>query len=416
MDIEENRGKGLSDEAFRISAMPIDGVRTGLFGKGQQQHMEQVVLPRVAELGEADGHFFMTEDRLGAVGAEDAVPPGEVESEIAVCFADGDRVMHPVHIRGDHQQPEIPVEFYRQFQVAVVEHGSAVQDNLKDDHGQHRGAEGGDDGHFDDHADQDFNGMKAQAGGDIDVQIGMMHHVQAPEQRHRMEHDMLEIDHQIQDQDADKHAEPGRQIEDVEEPPAILPGRHGHLHPDYGEKQPHGKGINRHHAQVAEPSDRPGHGQRSPGREEFTQGDNCQNPEKKTQSNRGFLFHGHFLFVAKFADYCAGFMGWYAEKATLAMRPITESYLVNQRVSIMEYAVLGTRYSGLMAIDGTDNPATFHSRLSVGEDIATSSPALDLPPPMAWYNAALLTRRLDLASIRLIRVCCDCCSATSSWI
>ena len=41
--------------------------------------------------------------RLGAIGAEQAVPPGQVEAEIAVGFADDHGVMHPVHVRGDHE-------------------------------------------------------------------------------------------------------------------------------------------------------------------------------------------------------------------------------------------------------------------------------------------------------------------------
>ena len=90
--------------------MPIYGVRSRFIGKRHEQHMEQVVLSWFTKLCEPYRHFFMPHNRLCPVCAEDAVPPGEVESEIAVCFADGDRMVHPVLVRRDNQQSEVLIE------------------------------------------------------------------------------------------------------------------------------------------------------------------------------------------------------------------------------------------------------------------------------------------------------------------
>ena len=83
--------------------MPIYGVRSRLISKWHEQHMVQVVLFWLTKLGEPYGHFFMAHDRLCPVCAENPVPPGEVESEVAVCFADGDGMVHPVLVRRDNQ-------------------------------------------------------------------------------------------------------------------------------------------------------------------------------------------------------------------------------------------------------------------------------------------------------------------------
>ena len=75
----------------------------------------------------------------------------------------------------------------------MVEHGGAVENDLKKNNREHRGPKSGDGGHFDDHADEDFNGMKPQPRGDINVHVGMMHHVQPPDQGYGVEHHMLEV-------------------------------------------------------------------------------------------------------------------------------------------------------------------------------------------------------------------------------
>ena len=39
--------------------------------------------------------------------------------------------------------------------------------------------------------------MEARAGGDVEIQIRMVHAVEPPERRHRVKHDMLQVNHQI---------------------------------------------------------------------------------------------------------------------------------------------------------------------------------------------------------------------------
>ena len=55
-------------------------------------------------------HAFVPAAGCGAVGAEQAVPPGQVEAEIAVGLARHDRVMDAVHLGRDHEPAQHAVE------------------------------------------------------------------------------------------------------------------------------------------------------------------------------------------------------------------------------------------------------------------------------------------------------------------
>ena len=62
--------------------------------------------------------------------------------------------------------------------------------------------------------------MKADAGRNIEFEVGMVHAVQAPKGRHGVEQDVLEIDGQIEQDDADRDGYPSWNIEGVEQSPA----------------------------------------------------------------------------------------------------------------------------------------------------------------------------------------------------
>ena len=61
----------------------------------------------------------MVGSRLRPIGAEQVIPPGQVEAEIAVGLAYDDRMMHPVHIRRHNDPAQHSVEPGRHAHVAV---------------------------------------------------------------------------------------------------------------------------------------------------------------------------------------------------------------------------------------------------------------------------------------------------------
>ena len=72
---------------------------------------------RVAATRYPDRHALVPVARLALIGAEQTVPPGEVEAEIAVRFLPPDRVVHPVHVGRNHEPPQNGVEPVRDAHV-----------------------------------------------------------------------------------------------------------------------------------------------------------------------------------------------------------------------------------------------------------------------------------------------------------
>ena len=153
---------------------------------------------RVAELLDADGHRLVSRRRLVAVGAEQAVPPGQVEAEVAVGLARDDRVMHAVHV-GRHDDPaQHAVEPRRHAHVAVVEHRGGVEQHLEDQHGDGRRAQRRDHAELDAHRQQDLDRVEARAGRHVELEVGVVHAVQPPQRRHGVEQHVLQVDGEIE--------------------------------------------------------------------------------------------------------------------------------------------------------------------------------------------------------------------------
>jgi len=51
--------------------------------------------------------------------------------------------------------------------------------------------------------------VEAHARRRVEVEVGMMDHVQPPQQRHGVEHHVLEIDDEVQGHDREGHGQPG---------------------------------------------------------------------------------------------------------------------------------------------------------------------------------------------------------------
>ena len=77
-------------------------------------------------------------------------------------------------------------------------------------------------GDLDRQGNENLERVEAHAGGDVDVEIGMMHAVQPPQHRHLVEHNVLSIDDEIEDQKAQHRGERGRQPGEMEQPPSAL--------------------------------------------------------------------------------------------------------------------------------------------------------------------------------------------------
>src|ERR1043166_1052516 len=171
---------------------------------------EQPVEAQFAALSErrqADGHSLVPGFRRRPVGAEQPVPPRQIKAEVAVGLARRDRMMHAVHVGRHHDQAQHAVEPGRHRHVAVVEQRGGVEHHLEHKDRDRRNAKSDHHRDLDQHGKQDFDRMKPHAGGHVDVEVGVMHAMQAPQQRHHMERDVLRVDREIEGEESQQRGE-----------------------------------------------------------------------------------------------------------------------------------------------------------------------------------------------------------------
>src|SRR6516165_11757056 len=110
-----------SDGAYSCRTPPADWISTRETPKWLQQHPVEPQLAGLAELLNANNHPFMAGGGLIAIGAEQAIPPRQVEAEIAVGLIHDDRVMHAMHFRRDYQPSQIAIDTGGNTDIAMVE-------------------------------------------------------------------------------------------------------------------------------------------------------------------------------------------------------------------------------------------------------------------------------------------------------
>ena len=221
--------------------------------------------------------------RLIPIGSEQAIPPGEIESEVAVGLPRQNGVMHPVHVRCHQHPSQHPVQRPGKAHVAVVEHGRAVQHHFEYHHRHCRSAQHRDCGQLDPHGQHNLEGVKTHSGGHIEIQIGVVHPVHPPQQRHGMEHHVLKVDDQVQRRQRERHRYRERNGVRVQQPPAALLRKEGHPHRQKRKTPAQDEAVDHHHPQVAAPAQGAGLRQGAPWRGKFPSSDQNEHSEEKPQ-------------------------------------------------------------------------------------------------------------------------------------
>ncbi len=93
--------------------------------------------------------------------------------------------------------------------------------------------------------------MKPHAGGHVDVEVGVVHPVQPPEHRHVVEDDVLHVDDEIEEDEADDRRQPAGQRKQVQQSPALLSRQQGGADRRRGNQQAHRQGIGDENRQIA---------------------------------------------------------------------------------------------------------------------------------------------------------------------
>lgn len=253
--------------------------------------MGQGELFRVAIFLEADSHIQMAFFGLRAIGAANPIPPGKVEAEVTVGFADKDRMVDAVHVRGNHNQAQQTIQRSRKFDVAVVEHGTGIQHHLKGEHSLCRCTQKNDRRHFYQHRDDDFQRMKAIAAGDVQIKVGMVHPVQAPQKRGMVEQAVLKIDDEIENDDAEQNLQPEGDVEIVENPPPTLFSNVRQGNGKDGKQQPDCCGVDKNQGYIGKPASSFAVLQRPAGCDYFSESDKQEDSCKNEKSYGLFTLH-----------------------------------------------------------------------------------------------------------------------------
>jgi hypothetical protein len=91
------------------SAAVVDGIYARFPDEGEHQQPWKSESLGITKVSQPDGHAFMACGWRPAIGSEEAIPPWEVEAEIAVGFISDDGVVDPMHFRCNHQEAEYPI-------------------------------------------------------------------------------------------------------------------------------------------------------------------------------------------------------------------------------------------------------------------------------------------------------------------
>lgn len=199
------------------------------------------------------------------------------------------RVMNPVHVRGDHKQPQHPVDPLRDRDIAVIEHCGGIEQNLENHHRHYRWTKQYDGSHLDQHGEDYLNGMEACAGGDVIVEVGMVDPVQAPEQGDGVDHDMLQVDDEIHRHHGDDDRERKRDRNGVEQSPTLLLGEQRHAHRGCRKEQAQNHCIERDETEIVDPARTLGNSELTARRVDLPQSDDRKHAEKENQTDREFV-------------------------------------------------------------------------------------------------------------------------------
>src|SRR5512134_641380 len=92
--------------------------------------------------------------------------------------------------------------------VPVIEHGGCVEEDLEEKEGKGRRTQSGYRSRLDPHGEKDLDRMEASTCSEIEIEVRVVHHVESPKDRHSVEHHMLQIDYEIQENDPKGHFHP----------------------------------------------------------------------------------------------------------------------------------------------------------------------------------------------------------------
>jgi hypothetical protein len=128
--------------------------------------------------------------------------------------------------------------------------------------------------------------MEAGARGYVEVEVGMMNAMQTPEQRHCVEHQVLQVDRQVEGQHRQHNRPRIRHVDEIEHAHAARGRKGGNANRCHGKDCPHQDAIQDRERQVVGPAQRPSLLQRASWRQQLPHRHRREDAEEGTQPNR----------------------------------------------------------------------------------------------------------------------------------
>ena len=141
---------------------------------------------------------------------------------------------------------------------------------------------------FDFQRNQNLDWMKPHAGGDVDIEVGMMHPVQPPQHRNLVEDDVLEIDDEIERQEPDQRRDREPQVQIIDQPPAVARREQGRADRRRRNQRAHGQDVDNQDAEIVGPPPAAADREPAPRRENLPQRKGCEEQAECAQANDGF--------------------------------------------------------------------------------------------------------------------------------
>ena len=106
-----------------------------------------------------------------------------------------------------------------------------------------------DDSHLERQRKGDLDRVEAEAGGEVEVEIGMVHHVEAPQCRHGVEEQVLQIEDEVEKnhRHTQRHREGHRKL--PKKAPVACLGRHRNTHQSEWKEDAHHHRVHDHQPQ-----------------------------------------------------------------------------------------------------------------------------------------------------------------------
>lgn len=133
--------------------------------------------------------------------------------------------------------------------------------------------------------------MKTVAAGDIQIKVGMVHAVNAPQNRQVVEEDMLEVDDEIEQHHSRDDLDSNGDIRGVEDAPATLSGEKGDPDRESRKEKADNGCIKGNHCEIGKPARSFTGSQLPAGGDEFPQGDDGKDTTEKEETYAGFMIH-----------------------------------------------------------------------------------------------------------------------------